>query len=116
MKDFIACCGLDCEVCEARLATVNDDDALRQRVARLWTELNGVEITLRFHLPHPAVRHGQGPRDLRRMRRNGDLRKAGHDHRKQPRSAPQPAGRERPILTRARTAASQRFYLSEEVP
>ena len=44
MKDFIACCGLDCEVCEARLATVNDDDALRQRVARLWTELNGVEI------------------------------------------------------------------------
>ena len=45
MKDFIACCGLDCEVCEARLATVNDDDALRQRVAKLWTELNGVEIT-----------------------------------------------------------------------
>jgi hypothetical protein len=45
MNPFIACCGLDCERCEARLATVNDDDALRQKVARLWSELNGVEIT-----------------------------------------------------------------------
>ena len=45
MKDYIAFCGLDCERCEARLATVNDDDALRERVAKLWSELNGVEIT-----------------------------------------------------------------------
>lgn len=45
MKDFIAYCGLDCEVCEARLATVNGDDALRRKVAKLWSELNGVEIT-----------------------------------------------------------------------
>ena len=45
MKDYIAICGLDCETCEARLATVNEDDALRRKVAALWSELNGVEIT-----------------------------------------------------------------------
>ncbi len=45
MKDYIGFCGLDCEPCEARLATVNHDDALRRRVAKEWSELNGVEIT-----------------------------------------------------------------------
>lgn len=45
MKEYIAYCGLDCETCEARLATVNDDDRLREKVATLWSELNGVEIT-----------------------------------------------------------------------
>ena len=45
MKDFIAFCGLDCEICEARLATVHDDDSLRRKVAKLWSELNSVEIT-----------------------------------------------------------------------
>ena len=28
MKDYIAYCGLDCEACEARQATLNDDDDL----------------------------------------------------------------------------------------
>ena len=42
---FIAYCGLDCEKCEARLATVNNDEALRQKVAAHWSELNGVTIT-----------------------------------------------------------------------
>lgn len=45
MKDFIAYCGLDCESCEARLATVHNDDALRRKVAALWSDLNGAEIT-----------------------------------------------------------------------
>ena len=45
MKDFIAYCGLDCGTCEARLATANNDDGLREKVAKLWSELNGVEIT-----------------------------------------------------------------------
>ena len=45
MTKFIACCGLDCESCEARIATVNDNDALRQKVAKEWSDLNGVEIT-----------------------------------------------------------------------
>lgn len=45
MKRFIAYCGLDCEFCEARTATVNNDEALRDKVAKLWSQLNGVEIT-----------------------------------------------------------------------
>lgn len=45
MKTYIAFCGLDCETCEARLATVNEDEALRQKVAKEWSDLNGVEIT-----------------------------------------------------------------------
>ena len=45
MKQLLAYCGLDCEKCDARLATLNDDQALREKTAKLWTELNGVEIT-----------------------------------------------------------------------
>ena len=45
MKEFIAYCGLNCETCEARMATMNNDDTLRKKVAKLWSELNGVEIT-----------------------------------------------------------------------
>ena len=45
MKKAIAVCGLDCGKCDAYLATVRDDDALREKTARLWSELNGVTIT-----------------------------------------------------------------------
>ena len=45
MDRLIACCGLDCGKCEARRATLEDDDALRGKVAKEWSELNGVEIT-----------------------------------------------------------------------
>lgn len=45
MNKFIAYCGLDCEKCEARIATVNNDNELRKKVAAEWTELNQVEIT-----------------------------------------------------------------------
>ena len=45
MKELIAYCGLDCEKCDARLATVNDDDELRKKTAELWSELNNAEIT-----------------------------------------------------------------------
>lgn len=45
MNDYIAYCGLNCETCEARLATVNNDDKLRAKVAKEWSELNKVEIT-----------------------------------------------------------------------
>ena len=39
MKRLIACCGLDCEHCDARRATVDNDDALRERTARKWSEM-----------------------------------------------------------------------------
>ena len=45
MNEFIACCGLNCETCEARIATIHEDNALREKVAALWSKLNGVEIT-----------------------------------------------------------------------
>ena len=43
---LIGCCGLDCEKCDARIATLTNDNALREKTAVLWTKLNGVTITL----------------------------------------------------------------------
>lgn len=37
---LIAYCGLDCEACEARTATLKDDDRLREEVSRKWCEMN----------------------------------------------------------------------------
>lgn len=45
MKQMIAYCGLNCESCEARLATIHRDEALREKVAESWSKLNGVKIT-----------------------------------------------------------------------
>ncbi len=42
---MIAVCGLDCGKCEARIATVTKDEALKRKVAREWSELNKVLIT-----------------------------------------------------------------------
>lgn len=44
MNPLIAFCGLDCASCEARTATIHNDDALRARVAQDWSALNHVEI------------------------------------------------------------------------
>lgn len=44
MKNMIAYCGLDCEKCDAYLATIHDDQALREKTARLWAELNHAPI------------------------------------------------------------------------
>lgn len=44
MKDRIAYCGLNCEECDAYIATINDDQALREKTARLWAELNQAPI------------------------------------------------------------------------
>lgn len=44
MKTSIACCGIDCENCDARIATVAGDEALRTATARKWTAMNGIEI------------------------------------------------------------------------
>jgi len=40
MKKLIAYCGLDCEKCDARIATINNDDNLRKEIARRWCEMN----------------------------------------------------------------------------
>ena len=44
MRDMIAYCGLDCEKCDAYLATVNDDQALREKTAKQWAELTNAPI------------------------------------------------------------------------
>ena len=44
-NQLIGCCGLDCEKCDARIATTTNDNALRKKTAALWTKLNGVTIT-----------------------------------------------------------------------
>ena len=46
MKQLIACCGIDCENCDARIATIANDNALREETARKWSAMNNVpEIT-----------------------------------------------------------------------
>ena len=41
---MIAFCGLDCEKCDAYIATQNDNQALREKTAKLWSELNNASI------------------------------------------------------------------------
>ena len=38
MKNNMAYCGLDCARCQAYLATQNDDDNERQKVADMWSK------------------------------------------------------------------------------
>lgn len=35
----ISCCGLDCETCDAYIATINNDDVKRAEIAEKWAEL-----------------------------------------------------------------------------
>ena len=43
-NQLIGCCGLDCEKCDARIAALSNDNALRKKTTALWTKLNGVTI------------------------------------------------------------------------
>lgn len=45
MNNLIACCGLDCEKCDAYLATLHNDEALREKTAKLWAKMNHAPIT-----------------------------------------------------------------------
>ncbi|MBP5212405.1 MAG: DUF3795 domain-containing protein [Pyramidobacter sp.] len=44
MRKMIAYCGLDCGKCDAYLATVSDDQALREKTAKAWSEMNKADI------------------------------------------------------------------------
>ena len=44
MRTMIAYCGLDCEKCDAYIATARNDQELREKTARLWSKLNDTEI------------------------------------------------------------------------
>ncbi len=43
-KTMIAYCGLNCKTCDAYIATVTDNQALREQTARLWSKLNDTNI------------------------------------------------------------------------
>ena len=46
MEKLVSCCGLDCAVCDARIATVNDDDELRKATAEKWkVAYNATDLT-----------------------------------------------------------------------
>ena len=36
MEKLISCCGLNCATCDARTATINNDDDLRKATAEKW--------------------------------------------------------------------------------
>jgi len=48
MENKIAYCGLNCEECEARKATINNDNELRKKVAEEWSKMNNTEIKPEF--------------------------------------------------------------------
>jgi hypothetical protein len=41
---LISCCGLNCSECEARIATINNDDNLRKETAEIWSKQYNAEI------------------------------------------------------------------------
>ena len=79
MKDLIAYCGLDCEKCDAYLATIHDDQELREKTAKLWAQLNQAPILpengiLRQPLRDSPVRFEKRRAHLRPMSGTGNLR------------------------------------------
>ena len=42
MEKLIACCGLNCATCEARIATIKNDDELRKSTAEKWKTLYNI--------------------------------------------------------------------------
>ena len=47
MEKLIACCGINCATCDARTATLTNDDALREKTAKTWAE--------QFSIPHIPI-------------------------------------------------------------
>jgi hypothetical protein len=45
MEKLIACCGLNCSACDARIATINNDDELRKATAEKWRVAFNPDIT-----------------------------------------------------------------------
>jgi hypothetical protein len=45
MEKLISCCGLNCETCDARIATIENSDELRKATAASWQKMfNAAEI------------------------------------------------------------------------
>lgn len=73
-NQLIGCCGLDCEACDARIATLTNDTALREKTAALWTKLNGVPINPGDDPLHRLPRRGREDAVLRQALSGPSLR------------------------------------------
>ena len=63
MNELIGYCGLDCGQCDARIATVNNDDELRARTAKLWCGWNNTDEIK----PAPGALTRQAAQNLPRL-------------------------------------------------
>ncbi len=46
MNRLIACCGLNCEKCDAYIATINNDDELRRQTAEKWGQMYNAQLSM----------------------------------------------------------------------
>jgi hypothetical protein len=44
MKEIISVCGLKCNECGCYLATLHDDDRLREKIAEEWSKAYGADV------------------------------------------------------------------------
>jgi hypothetical protein len=44
MKEMLSCCGLHCHDCGAYIATMTDDDAKREEVAKEWSTMYNADL------------------------------------------------------------------------
>lgn len=44
MERIVACCGIECDKCDAYLATKNNDDELRRTTAENWSKMFNANI------------------------------------------------------------------------
>ena len=44
MEKQISCCGLNCTLCDARIATIENNDALRKSTAAAWQKMYNVPL------------------------------------------------------------------------
>jgi len=64
--NLIAPCGLNCETCDARIATVNDDDELRAKTAAKWCQLNNTDAIKPEHMTRVQTGNAIGEKILSR--------------------------------------------------
>ena len=50
MEKLISCCGLNCETCDARIATIKNSDELRKATAASWQKMFNVS-----ELPYESI-------------------------------------------------------------
>ena len=44
MNKIVGYCGIDCSKCNAYIATITNDNELKEKTARLWSKLNNAKI------------------------------------------------------------------------